>query len=154
MAIPRLEKKFEYKGFQCVVLFTPTGYRCGYVEIPKDVKIDVDSIERHGGITYNSDHLYCQERKDLRWIGFDCAHCFDGCDVETAKRLFADETEVMKQIALLERTSYFAVCNEDNPIRTLEYCEEECKKIVNQVVERIDTPGDLREIIKGIKRCN
>lgn len=137
MAIPKLEKKFEYKGFPCVILFMPTGYRCGYVGIPKDVKIDTESIECHGGIAYNSDHLYHQERKDLCWIGFDCAHCFDGFDVETAKKIFSDELDVMEQIALLESTGYFAVCNEDNPIRSLEYCEGECKKIVNQVVERM-----------------
>ena len=89
-------------------------------------------------LQYNSDHLYHQEQKYLRWIGFDCAHCFDGYDVGTAKKLFADESEVMKHIALLEITGYFAVCNEDNPIRTVEYCEEECKKIVNQVVERME----------------
>lgn len=52
--------------------------------------------------------------------------------------MFADETEVMNQIDLLESTGYFSVCNEDNPIRTLDYCEEECKKIVNQVVERME----------------
>lgn len=154
MAIPKLEKQFEYKGFPCVILFMPTGYRCGYVGIPKDVKIDTESIECHGGITYNSDHLYHQERKDLFWIGFDCAHCFDGYDVEAAKKLFADETDVMEQIALLERTGYFSVCNEGNSVRTLEYCEEECRKIVNQVLERIDILGDLRKIINGIKRCN
>lgn len=128
MAMPKLEKQFEYKGFPCVILFMPTGYRCGYVGIPKEVKIDIDNIGCHGGITYNSDHLYHQERKDLFWVGFDCAHCFDGYDVEAAKKLFADETEVMNQIDLLESTGYFSVCNEDNPIRTLDYCEEECKK--------------------------
>lgn len=138
MAIPKLEKQFEYKGFPCVILFMPTGYRCGYVGIPKDVKIDIDSIGCHGGITYNRDYLYHQEWKDLRWIGFDCAHCFDGYDVETAKKLFSDEDGVMKQIASLESTGYFSFCNEDNPIRTLEYCEEECIKIVNQVIERME----------------
>ena len=94
--------------------------------------------ERSENITYNSDHLYHQERKDLRWIGFDCAHCFDGYDVETAKRLFSDNEKAIKEIIVLENRGYFAVCNEDNPIRTLDYCEEECKKIVNQVVERME----------------
>lgn len=28
---PVLETKFEYKGYQCVVLFMPGAYRCGYV---------------------------------------------------------------------------------------------------------------------------
>ena len=51
MAIPKLEKQFEYKGFLCVILFMPDGYRCGYVGIPKDMKIDIDSIVCHGGIT-------------------------------------------------------------------------------------------------------
>lgn len=55
MAMPKLEKQFEYKGFPCVILFMPTGYRCGYVGIPKEVKIDIDNIGCHGGITYNSD---------------------------------------------------------------------------------------------------
>ena len=34
----------------------------------------------------------------------------------------------MEQIALLESTGYFAVCNEDNPIRSLEYCEGNIEK--------------------------
>lgn len=51
MAMPKLEKQFEYKGFPCVILFMPTGYRCGYVWIPKEVKIDIDNIGCHGGIT-------------------------------------------------------------------------------------------------------
>lgn len=138
MAIPKLEKQFEYKGFTCVILFNQMGFRCGYVGIPKYVKIDTDSIGCHGGITYVRDYLHHQERKDLWWIGFDCAHCFDGFDVETAKKIFSDESDVMEQIALLESTGYFAVCNEDNTIRTLEYCEGECRKIVNQVIERME----------------
>ena len=28
---PILECKFDYKGYPCVVLFMPLGYRCGYV---------------------------------------------------------------------------------------------------------------------------
>ena len=104
MAMPKLEKQFEYKGFPCVILFMPTGYRCGYVWIPKEVKIDIDNIGCHGGITYNSDHLYHQERKDLRWIGFDCAHCFDGYDVETAKRLFSDNEKAIKEIIAVSYT--------------------------------------------------
>lgn len=31
-------------------------------------------------------------------------------------------------------SDYFKICNE-NPVRTLEYCEEECKKIVDQIIE-------------------
>lgn len=36
---PVLETKFEYKGYQCVVLFMPGAYRCGYVGIPNSHKL-------------------------------------------------------------------------------------------------------------------
>lgn len=29
---------------------------------------------------------------------------------------------------------YFEICNE-NPVRTLEYCEEQCKNIVEQLIK-------------------
>lgn len=137
MAIPKLEKEFEYKGFPCVILFMPLGYRCGYVGIPKDSKIDVESIDCHGGITYTDNHLHHQSREDLLWIGFDCAHYCDGFDAETSKNLFADEKCVMEQINILESTGYFAFSNEEGVIRTLGYCEEQCKDIVNQVMLRM-----------------
>lgn len=131
---PKQEDRFEYKGYPCVVLFMPTGYRCGYVGIPKDTEIDVDSINCHGGITYKKTHLHCQEDTDRLWIGFDCAHIFDGYDVEKAKEVFADDEMILKHIAELEGMDYFAIYAEC-PVRTLEYCQEWCRKIVDQVTE-------------------
>lgn len=29
-----VEKVFSYKGYQCYIIFLPTGWRCGYVGIP------------------------------------------------------------------------------------------------------------------------
>lgn len=50
-----VEKVFTYKGYQCYVVFLPTGWRCGYVGIPEAKKkdIDYDYLSCHGGITYN-----------------------------------------------------------------------------------------------------
>jgi hypothetical protein len=69
------EKRFSYKGFECVILRCGV-HLCGYVGIPKGHKyygkdyyhINVDV---HGGLTYaNKDDGY--------WvIGFDCAHSGD-----------------------------------------------------------------------------
>lgn len=131
--IPVQEEKFDYKGYPCVILFMPTGYRCGYVGLPKGTTVNVNDISCHGGITYTENHLYHQDDKDKLWIGFDCGHYFDGYDITTAKRLYADNPAALRQISSLGMIGYYAVCNAVNPIRTLEYCKGECRKIVDQI---------------------
>ena len=69
---PVLETKFEYKGYQCVVLFMPRAYRCGYVGIPNSHKLakksvyDLGYLDCHGGVTYSEPYLH----------GCDDKHCF------------------------------------------------------------------------------
>lgn len=136
MTIPKQEKRFDYKGFPCVILFVPMGYRCGYVGMSQNTEIDIDSIDCHCGITYSETHLHNQTDTDKLWIGFDCGHACDGYDVAKIKELYADDERVMKQTAIMGATGYFAICNEENPVRTLEYCEEQCKGIVKQLIEK------------------
>lgn len=69
---------------------------------------------------------------DKWWIGFDCGHCCDGYDVSKIKELYADDESVMEQAERM--ADYFEICNE-NPVRTLEYCEEQCKNIVEQLIK-------------------
>lgn len=138
MTIPKQEKRFDYKGFPCVVLFMPMGYRCGYVGIPKESKFygksyDDIPVDCHCGLTYANKRLHLQNDTSTWWIGFDCRHACDGYDVQKIKELYSDDENIMKQA---ERMSdYFKICNEENPIRTLEYCEEQCKKIVEQIIK-------------------
>lgn len=134
MTIPKQEKRFDYKGFPCVILFMPMGYRCGYVGIPKGTEIDTDSIDCHCGVTYTDTRLHNQTDTDKLWIGFDCGHACDDFDLAIIKELYADDENIMKQTAIMEGTGYFRLCNE-NPVRTLEYCEEQCKGIVEQLIE-------------------
>ncbi len=136
--IPVQEKRFEYKGFSCVILFMPGAYRCGYVGLPKRNRFygkDYDDIpvDCHCGLTYSNENLYHQSDENTWWIGFDCAHGCDGYDTETAKRLFADDKNVVEQLERME--DYFGI-RDENPVRTLEYCEEQCKSIVEQVIEK------------------
>lgn len=119
------EKRFDYKGFPCVILFTAMGHRCGYVGIPEASGIDIDEIDCHGGITYGpSSELIFQEDENIEWIGFDTAHYCDGIDIKKVKEYFP-----YKDISLLACThKYFK-------LRTLEYCEKQCRKIVDQVID-------------------
>lgn len=134
MVEPKQEERFEYKGFPCVILFMPLCYRCGYVGLPKDTKVDTEKIDCHCGITYTSNILHCQTDTHRLWIGFDCGHYCDGYDVAKAKEYFADNINAMRQIEFMEKTGYFGTCNEQNPVRTLEYCKEQCRSIVEQIL--------------------
>lgn len=135
MSNPVQESRFEYKGFPCVVLFQPMGFRTGYVGIPKGNKYygkDYDSIpiECHCGLTYADSGLFSQDDKDTWWIGFDCGHCCDGYDFEKAKEYFANNEQVMRSILYMEDINIYS----EYPIKTKEYVEENCKQIVEQIL--------------------
>lgn len=125
-----IEKQFEYKGFPCVCILQNAGHRCGYVGLPKGNRYygkDYDDIPIgcHGGLTF-SDKSYWDD--DDRWyIGFDCAHWADGKDFDAVEKYWADDEIVMKMLEV------YKLMGNDGEIRTLEYVENECKEIVNQL---------------------
>lgn len=119
------EKRFDYKGFPCVILFMDMGWRCGYVGIPEASGIDIYEIDCHGGITYGpSSYLKLQEDENIEWIGFDTAHYCDGKDIEKVKEYFPDKD-----------LSYLGNMDDGFEPRSLEFCEEQCKQIVEQVID-------------------
>lgn len=132
------EKRFEYKGFPCVVLMQAMAFRTGYVGLPKEnkyfgKKYDGIPVGCHGGLTYSNNSLIDQDDKDTWWIGFDTGHCFDGYDFESAKELFKDYPKTIKQIEAFENIHCQFHHNEDNS-RSLAYVEDECKSIVDQLL--------------------
>ena len=142
MLQPKQENRFEYKGFPCVVLFMPMGYRCGYVGLPKGNKYyeeDYDGIpvSCHWELTYSNNYLFGQDDKDIWWIGFDCGHFNDGIDKDTFNKLYEKELLDMSYAEWRAHMIYF-----DNtwkyareyPIRTQEYVENECRKVVDQII--------------------
>lgn len=131
MTEPALELKSAYKGHPYVVLFMPGCYRCGYVGIPKGEKIDIGSINCHGGITYSEDYLFSVEDEGHSWIGFDCAHCFDGYDIETAKEYFEKDTQWQRTYGAMEE--FYKDMNKDYSFATLKYVADECIKIIDQI---------------------
>lgn len=113
------ELEGEYKSHKLVVKFaTDIGYRCGYVEAPKYLNgyhKDLEDLCVHGGVTYlekmnPSSYLLT----DTWWVGFDCHHAWDGV-------LFPPKE--------LERFY------QGKEVRSLDYCIEECKKLIDQLIE-------------------
>jgi hypothetical protein len=74
----------EHKGFEWMVIHNGTGFRCGYVRLPKGHPWhgkDMEAIECtvHGGLSFAEPDLPCDAGgpDDAYWIGFDCCHSGD-----------------------------------------------------------------------------
>lgn len=141
MLQPKQESRFEYKGFPCVVLFMPMGYRCGYVGLLKGnkyykKKYDDIPVDCHCGLTYSEPGLFGQNDNDTWWIGFDCGRCCDGIDIESFEKYYMNELKSKavdtQRAAMLGVYQMYRICNE-YPVRTQEYAECECRKIVDQI---------------------
>lgn len=142
MLQPKQESRFEYKGFPCVVLFMPMGYRCGYVGLLKGnkyykKKYDDIPVDCHCGLTYSEPGLFGQNDNDTWWIGFDCGHFCDGLDGDTFYSYYDGDLKTMEPIS---RNAYmdslgkmFDICGK-YPVRTQEYAENECRKIVDKIL--------------------
>lgn len=81
----------------------------------------------HGGITYADGNGKHPVESDLWWLGFDCGHAGDASDIETLKMIWPDT----------ERTQYLMndLTFEDDVVRTKEYVQEECKNLVDQIID-------------------
>lgn len=130
-----IESEFTYKNFRCVVVFNCfCGHRCGYVEIPFNHPIsdkdcyELSYIDVHGGITFVKwEHATYPLESKYGWIGFDCAHCDDRPDFESWIKYCPEKRE------RLEIIKSVIIENKYSTIKSTEFCEEECKKIVDQL---------------------
>jgi hypothetical protein len=133
-----------YENYEYLITFTNHGSRCGYVALkPKEVAIfekerqkkqyDYPDIECHGGATFysanhNAKNLLSTPCTDV-WIGFDAFHSGDLPDMELAEKFFPNDK--------------FVVHFKENPMpraegsrhRTYEYMENECRSIIDQLLE-------------------
>lgn len=135
---PFIEERFTYKGYPCVVLFMPMAFRNGYVGLPKESKFyqkeyDFVPVDCHCGLTYASSGLYGQTDKDTWWIGFDCGHCCDGFDLEKANEYFKNDKETQQCLTMMK--DYHSMLNAEHEFRTLDYVKENCRHIVEQIIE-------------------
>jgi hypothetical protein len=115
-----------HKGYKFVVKLMRTGQRNGYIKVLRTNSYY--NIDVHGGITYSDDHL--EGVGDGPWIGFDCAHTVDKHDVESVTEKFdLDDAERES----LER--YNKLVPEHATVKSLEFCINECKKVIDQLTD-------------------
>jgi hypothetical protein len=146
-----VESDFTYEGLRCVVLFQMLGYRCGYVGVPKvhelygkDYDDVYDKLEDgvHGGLTYagGGEESEYPVESNLWWLGFDCAHYGDGKDLDLAKEYFKEDEKIVKQLEMTAQIESMYPIYE--PVRSLQYVENECKSLVNQINKSCGKVGE------------
>lgn len=132
---------FTYNEIECKILrivvkepYNPTavfgGHLCGYCKVPEvhpyyKKEWDEVDIDAHGGLTD------FQLKDDGYWIGFDCAHCFD--ITPSMQKFYIEVIEELK-------TKFHHVKNSpilNRQYRNISYCVEQCKSIVEQLLESI-----------------
>lgn len=145
----------SYNGYEYLVTFTRMGHRCGYVAVPSghkmdfvksvhrtspsggeyiDYEYDAYDVECHGGITFcKREH----ELKDLLsvpcddlWLGFDCAHAYDGKDMELVEKYFGDSGGI---VLFYKKHPEFQ-SHKHEILRSFDYVEQQCKSIIDQLM--------------------
>lgn len=131
-----IEDKFECDGFPCVCIFNAMAIRVGYVGIDSthpyygmDYATDgPDGIMCHWGLTY-AGKAYWDDESDLWWFGFDCGHCEDKHDTQTAISYgLIDENQAF----LLDAFGHL-VLTDDKSVRDLDFVKDNCKLIAAQL---------------------
>lgn len=123
-----VEKQFEYKGHDCLVLFTHWGVRNGYVSVSVDRDfIDYSYIDCHGGINFSGELNRDYEPKAKFYVGFDCGHCGDEHDFDTAYEYGLIDAELRDRRKQDFPYSMYGI------VASLEHVKSECKWIVDQL---------------------
>ena len=123
-----VEKQFNYKGHDCICIFSIRGIRCGYVSVTdKEKPYDDYDIDCHGSLTFDGELPDYYKPKADYYIGFDCGHWCDGVDYDQAAKydlIEQSEADYSKKLF-----SYL----DDHPVRDLDYVEANCRSIVDQL---------------------
>ena len=129
-----VEFQNEYKGMHIVGVLRAIGYRCGYVGIEKTDKnlkiLDrINELEVHGGVTFTDigNENPIRTSRKLIWIGFDCAHAYDGIDYDAALQLATNKEDVMYLNVLSK-------ANKGCHVWTAEEVESECNKLADEII--------------------
>ena len=132
-----IEKSWWYRNMQCSVIFTNLGHRCGYIAMPKNTKVPYTDwpyadMDVHGGITFDKTRVAemgvrhrirgMMVSDGVHLLGFDCAHYMDGFDADLTEKIFGVRTPM--------ETAFY----KNDVVRSMSFCEEQCRSLVDQAI--------------------
>ena len=88
----------------------------------------------HGGVTYASDGKESKYpvESDLWWIGFDCGHAGDAPDLDLVEKLWGDDPKIRQR---LDFEYEYPLHFDDDVLRSNEYVQQECRSLVDQIID-------------------
>lgn len=127
-----VENDFDYQGYRCIVTGVSTGYRCGFIAIPKGhplFEMDHDrlnQIEVYGGWTYSDRTANYPVVADAAtwWIGFDCGHSGESRDFQ----LMAELGEA-KKVSMMRQGMGFSASS----VNSVDFVISELKSAVKKI---------------------
>lgn len=146
-----------YRNYEYIIVLNVNGHRCGYIALPPEHKYsktpmeerdflgsgrkrphwDYDGldIDCHGGLTFMAPNHSLKDLIDVdcneMWIGFDCGHSDDMCDIEAYRKYYGEENTK-------EKESFFNAMNhgyDGQSIKDFTYVEMECHSIIDQLIQ-------------------
>jgi hypothetical protein len=100
-------------------------------EFDEDERVRLDVyFNVHGGLTYAGDRADYPVESNLWWLGFDCGHYNDGCDLDLVESYWGDNPQIQRRLRTCRDLGW-----DDCEVRTQEYVENECKSLVDQIIE-------------------
>ena len=87
----------------------------------------------HGSITYSNGEKDYPVESDLWWLGFDCGHAGDKRDLDKILEIWGDDPHIRQKVYIDKQYLY----DDDYEIRDLEYVKQECRNLVDQIIEYI-----------------
>lgn len=101
----------------------------------ENVKLEL-YFDVHGGLTYSDSNSNYPVESNLWWLGFDCAHCDDAYDLDLVNEYFGENPRIRERIQFEQQWPIFG------EIRTKEYVENECRSLVDQIIELLSKEDD------------
>ena len=83
----------------------------------------------HGSLTYAGENHPVES--DLWWLGFDCGHAGDRRDLDKVLELWGNNPRIQQRIEIDKQYPF----DKDYPIRELDYVQQECRNLVDQIIE-------------------
>lgn len=129
-----VEKQFEYKGRDCIIVFNRNGYRCGYVSVKKEVggycsnvkpcylDLDIESVI----LTFAGTLPPHYSPKETYYIGYDCGHVGQGID----------KSLLLKYNLRKEDELDLLYDNPEDIVVSLDECIEICKNLIDELEEK------------------
>lgn len=117
-----------YKDYQFVVYQHQYGHLSGYVLLKEDDdRAKASNLECHGGITFEDDLSRIILVEPGYWVGFDCNHWND------IAPFLEERLREVDRLGLVE--PFMPYTEEPRFWRTKEYVVENCKSMIDQLIE-------------------